>query len=43
VGVKRPSATKRIGQILSGELRYSDVAERAIKRLSSSLIPGASG
>jgi geranylgeranyl reductase family protein len=43
MGVKRPSATKRIGQILSGELRYSDVAERAIKRLSSSLIPGMSG
>jgi geranylgeranyl reductase family protein len=40
VGVKRPAATNRIGQILCGELRYADVANAAIKRLSSSLIPG---
>lgn len=40
VGVKRPSATKRMGQILSGELRYSDVANRAIKRLTTGLVPG---
>ncbi|XHX79112.1 MAG: geranylgeranyl reductase family protein [Stenomitos frigidus ULC029] len=40
VGIKRPSATERIGQILCGELRYADVANRALKRLSSSLIPG---
>ncbi len=40
VGVKRPAATERIGQILCGELRYADVANAAIKRLSSSLIPG---
>jgi geranylgeranyl reductase family protein len=40
VGVKRPSATQRMGQILCGELRYGDVANRALKRLSSGLIPG---
>jgi len=40
VGVKRPTATKYMGQILCGELRYADVANSAIKRLSSSLIPG---
>lgn len=40
LGVKRPAATERIGQILCGELRYADVANFAIKRLSSSLIPG---
>lgn len=43
IGVKRPSATERIGQILSGKLRYSDVATRALKRLSSGLIPGMGG
>lgn len=40
VGVKRPSATERISQILCGQLRYSDVANSAMKRLSGSLIPG---
>lgn len=40
VGVKRPSATIIMSKILCGELRYSDVANRALKRLSSSLIPG---
>jgi flavin-dependent dehydrogenase len=40
LGVKRPAATQRIGQILCGESRYGDVAANAIKRLSSSLIPG---
>ncbi|MCG9889678.1 MAG: geranylgeranyl reductase family protein [Thermosynechococcaceae cyanobacterium MS004] len=40
VGVKRPGATQRIGQILCGQLRYQDVAANAIKRLSSSFIPG---
>lgn len=43
IGVKRPAATQRIGQILCGELRYADVANRAIKRLSSNLIPGMGG
>lgn len=40
VGVKRPTAPERMGQILCGELRYSDVATRALKRLSTGLIPG---
>ena len=40
VGVKRPSATDRLGQIMCGELRYADVATRALKRLSGGLIPG---
>jgi geranylgeranyl reductase family protein len=43
VGVKRPSATERMGQILCGQLRYSDVANRALKRLSTGLIPGMGG
>jgi geranylgeranyl reductase family protein len=43
VGVKRPGAANRMGQILCGELRYSDVANRALKRLSSGLIPGMGG
>ncbi|MDX2216626.1 MAG: geranylgeranyl reductase family protein [Oculatellaceae cyanobacterium bins.114] len=43
VGVKRPSATERIGQILCGEMRYADVATRAMKRLSTGLIPGMGG
>jgi geranylgeranyl reductase family protein len=40
LGIKRPMATQRIGQILCGELRYADVANYAIKKLSGSLIPG---
>jgi len=40
VGIKQPSATRRMGQILCGEARYSEVAGRAIKRLGSGLIPG---
>jgi len=43
LGVKRPAATNRMGQILCGELRYSDVAGTAIKRLSSNFIPGRGG
>lgn len=42
LGVKRPSATERMTQILCGELRYADVAHRAIQRLSSGLLPGVS-
>ena len=33
LGVKRKTAPKRIAQILSGELSYSDIAQRVIKRL----------
>jgi geranylgeranyl reductase family protein len=40
VGVKRPSATTRIGQIMCGELHYSDVVGRALKRLSGGLLGG---
>lgn len=40
VGVKRPSATERMGKILCGEMRYADVANRAMKRLGAGLIPG---
>ncbi|PPS39998.1 geranylgeranyl reductase family protein [Chroococcidiopsis sp. TS-821] len=43
VGVKRPTATQRMGQILCGEMSYGDVAGRALKRLSGSLIPGMGG
>jgi len=43
VGVKRPSATQRMGQILCGEMSYGDVAGRAMKRLSGSLLPGMGG
>jgi flavin-dependent dehydrogenase len=39
VGVKHPSAAKIMGQIMCGELRYSDVTDRALKRL----IPGFGG
>jgi len=34
LGVKRPNSTQRMGQLLSGEIRYRDVAERALARLT---------
>jgi geranylgeranyl reductase family protein len=40
LGVKKPAASRRMGQILCGEERYSAVANRAIQRLSQGLIPG---
>ena len=40
LGIKKPSATKTMVGLLSGELEYSDIAERAIARLTGSLIPG---
>lgn len=40
LGVKRPSATQRMAQILCGKVSYGDVANRAIKRLSTGMIPG---
>jgi len=40
LAMKRPSATRRLGQVLCGELRYRDIAGNAIKRLSTSFIPG---
>ncbi|MGF1521900.1 MAG: geranylgeranyl reductase family protein [Leptolyngbyaceae cyanobacterium] len=38
VGIKRPSATTRMGQLLAGEIQYSDIANRVIKRMSTGLI-----
>lgn len=38
LGVKRPSASRRMAQILAGKTRYADVAERALKRLSGGLV-----
>jgi geranylgeranyl reductase family protein len=40
VGVKRPSATAKLLQIMCGELRYADVAGYALKKLSGGLIRG---
>ncbi|MEO0758353.1 MAG: geranylgeranyl reductase family protein [Cyanobacteria bacterium J06648_16] len=40
VGIKRPSATERLGQILAGDIRYADIANRVIRRMSTGLIPG---
>lgn len=40
LGVKRPSAMARLSKILVGEMCYGDVGTRAIKRLTSGLIPG---
>lgn len=42
VGIKRPTATKRLGQLLAGEVRYADLANRVTKRISSSFLPGRS-
>jgi flavin-dependent dehydrogenase len=39
-GIKRPAATNAFGRILCGQLRYSDIANTAISRLSGGLIPG---
>ena len=33
LGIKRPTAPKRIAQILSGQMGYGDIAQRVIKRL----------
>ncbi len=43
VGIKRPTSTKRLGQILAGEISYADIANRVIKRIGTSLIPGIGG
>jgi hypothetical protein len=40
VGIKRPTATQRLGQILTGEVHYADIANRVMKRLSGGLISG---
>ncbi|MGG6297948.1 geranylgeranyl reductase family protein [Leptolyngbya sp. AN02str] len=38
LGIKRPSASKKMIQIASGKLRYQDVADRALKKLSGGLL-----
>ena len=43
VGIKRPTSTKRLGQILAGEVSYADIANRVIKRIGTSFIPGVGG
>ena len=40
VGIKKPTATKRLGQLLTGDVRYADIANRVLKRLGGGLIPG---
>jgi geranylgeranyl reductase family protein len=40
IGIKRPGATRRMGQILCGELRYRDVAAHAVKSLTKGLLGG---
>lgn len=40
LGVKRPAATQKFGQILGGKLGYKDIADNAIKKLTNSIIPG---
>lgn len=40
VGIKRPTMTTRMGQLLAGEIQYSDIANRILKRLSTGFIPG---
>lgn len=37
IGVHRPSATRTMGKLLHGSLRYRDVVERAIARLTGGL------
>lgn len=39
MGIKSPSATRKIGKILCGEMRYADVAGNAIKKLSGGILP----
>jgi len=42
VGIKRPTMTRRMGQLLAGEIQYSDIANRVIKRLTTGFMPGRS-
>jgi len=39
-GVKRPTASVVMSKILCGEMRYGDIANKAIKRLSNTFLPG---
>lgn len=40
LGVKQPSANRKMVRLLCGNERYSNIANTAIKRLSAGLIPG---
>jgi geranylgeranyl reductase family protein len=40
VGIKRPTASMTMAKIAAGEISYSSVAGKAIKKLSGSFIPG---
>lgn len=42
MGIKSPSATHKIGKILCGEMRYADVANNAIQKLSRGMLPSLS-
>ncbi len=42
VGIKRPTMTKRMGQLLAGEIQYSDIANRVLKRLTTGFMSGKS-
>lgn len=37
VGVKLPGATQKMGQVLAGELKYSQIADAVVKKLTGSL------
>lgn len=43
VGITRPTATDRLGQLLAGDVRYGDIANRVIKRLTTGFLPGRKG
>jgi geranylgeranyl reductase family protein len=38
LGIKRPSASQKMGEILCGKARYADIANKAMQRLSAGLI-----
>ena len=40
VGIKQPRATQRMVQIMTGEVRYADVAKNALKPLSGGILSG---
>ncbi|NER22658.1 MAG: geranylgeranyl reductase family protein [Symploca sp. SIO1B1] len=42
-GVKHPSSTQTMSNVLCGKATYSEVASRALKRLGGNLIPGIIG
>lgn len=40
LGIKQPSANRRMVNVLCGKERYSSVAQKAIKKLSAGIVPG---